>query len=110
MGNEGSSVSIESVPDMTKSSDVVVARLRDKIYVFMESKGFVKGDAKKFDVVSQSNSGPSYIDTGDTGKGGVALVCAKENCVRLFWVQCKPIMREPTREDGQSRFKSVQIS
>ena len=86
MGNEGSSVSIESVSDMTKSSDVIVTRLRDKIYVFMKSKEFVKGDTKKFDVVSQSNSGASYIDTGDTGKGAIALVCAKENFVRFFWV------------------------
>ena len=46
MGNEGSGVGIKSVSDMTKSSDVVVARLRDKIYVFLESNGFVKGDAK----------------------------------------------------------------
>ena len=85
MGNEGSGVGIKSVSDMTKSSDVVVARLRDKIYVFMKSKGFVKGDTKKFDVVSQSNSGTSYIDTGDTGKGAIALVCAKENCIGFFW-------------------------
>ena len=52
---------IKSVSDMTKSSDVVVARLRDKIYVFMKSKGFVKGDTKKFDVVSQSNSEPTKL-------------------------------------------------
>ena len=67
-------MSTKSVSDMTKSSDVVVARLRDKIYVFMKSKGFVKGDTKKFDVVSQSNSGASYIDTRDTGKGAIALM------------------------------------
>jgi hypothetical protein len=52
---------------VTESFDVVIAVLGDEVYMFAESKGWVKSNSEEFDVISKSYRGAGDVDAGDVG-------------------------------------------
>mgnify|MGYP006322612695 FL=1 len=77
---------IQSVPNVTKSFNVIVEGLRDEIGVLSERKKYIQSDAKKFYVSRKRNDRTCDVHATDRGKCAAALLSSDKNCVRLVRV------------------------
>ena len=79
-------MNVQSVPNMAKSSDVIIAGLRDKVGVLAERKAVIYCNAEKFYVSGKWYSRTCNIHAADRGKCAASLLCSKKNCVRLVGI------------------------